>query len=692
MTSTLKFRLMMTLIFIGVIPALVVGSGAFYISSKSLEEYVFAKLTSTRDVMKTRIDGYFDSARKDILLLADSKDVQDLYKTAKVYKKHEEIKGSAAFNTDTYEYQEILATKGGSLKNLVTHKGYANVLLVAADSGHVVYSAEQNEDFGTSLALQSSSNSPLVSVWRNVVADKAIFYQDYATYSAQNNQVVAFIGAPVFNLKRDVVAVVVLQISNKIINGITGQRSGMGQTGESYLVGTDRLMRSDSYLAPNKFSVANAFAEPALSVVRSQAIEQALLGQSGTEIINSYLDTQVLTAYTSIQFGNHTWALVSELSEDEAFAAIDTMKYILFIILAIVIALVTIAAIYISGSITSPVKKMTGFLNELALGHIDKRTQLSRKDEIGQMANSLDNLANYLEYDLVKGLQNIAEGDLSQPITPKDANDVISHALIETNSDLTNIVDDISGYTNNLVVQSDKILSSSDNISASSEYAQQALESISTSLLEVGRVTDNTAEKTVSADRLGASAAKSAAMGKSQVEEAVAAMEEIKAATDNISSILVAIENIADQTNLLALNAAIEAARAGDAGRGFAVVADEVRTLASQSTQAATETADLVKVVVDKTHVGTNITLTSAQSLTEIVEAVEQVSDIIGDISRSATEQSSAVSEANENLIKIADVNKQTSESAQQGLEVSQELASFSSGLKDIVAKFTLKH
>ncbi|REL26472.1 methyl-accepting chemotaxis protein [Thalassotalea euphylliae] len=691
MTSTLKFRLIIILVTIGLVPALIVGSGAFLNASNALEEYVFAKLISTRDVMKGQIEDYLESARKDILFLANSKDVNTLYKAAKVYRKLEETTPAERFNVDTYEYQDLWASKGSTLKNLSEINGYSDVLLITADTGHVVYSARQNADLGANLKANFDQNNPLANVWQRVVNNKTLQYQDYTPYQAQNNQPVAFIAAPVVDLKQQVVAVVVLQLSQDIINGITGQRSGMGETGESYLVGSDNLMRSDSYLAPNRFSVHQSFAAPALGKANSHAIGLALQGDTGVEITTSYLASQVLTAYTSITFGDDTWALISEIGEREAFSAVNSIKTIVLVILLIVGLIVVMSAIYISGSITSPVKQMTKFLDELALGHIGKRTNLNRKDEIGHMARSLDSLAHYLEHVTVKGLQHIAEGDLTQDVTPQDDEDVISHALIATNKDLTNVISNVTRFTDNLVVESEKVLTSSDSIYTSADQSQQALQSISTSLLEVGKVIDNTAEKTAIADDLGSTASQSAVAGKHQVERVVTAMEEIKSASDNISSILVAIEGIAAQTNLLALNAAIEAARAGEQGRGFAVVADEVRTLAAQSTQAANETAELVKVVVEKTEIGASLTLTSAESLTEIVDAVDQVSGIVGEISRAAAEQSQAVGEANENLIKIAEVNQQTSANAQQGLEVSQTLSSFSNGLKEVIAKFKIK-
>lgn len=681
---------MVILIVIGILPAVIVGLGTFTVTSDSLKDYAFSKLTSSRDVMKRQLELYFEEARQDVQLLADGKDSHVLYRATKVYLKLEENSGTEAMNVDTYEYQHMMAIKGDSFDNLVKVKGYSNALLINADTGHVVYSVKSNLDFGKSLKLSNGTLNPLSRLWQQVVTSKTLKYQDYMPYQAQGNEPVAFIGAPVFNLKKQVIAVAVIQVSLERINSITLHQDAMGETGESYLVGSDHLMRSDSYLSPQSFSVQQSYASAASKKAVSDSISQGLQGIEGTKIGTSYLGEPVLAAYTGVTFGGNTWALVSEISEKEAFAAVSSIKTLITVILSVVAIIVVFSAMYLSTSITSPVKTMTDSLDELALGHTSKRTNVTRSDEIGHMALSLDNLASYLENDLVKGLKKIAEGDLTHQVIPKDKDDELSQALIQTNADLTKIVNDISGYTDNLVTESNKVLGVSESISASSESTQIALESISASLLEMGEVTDNTADKTIEADRLGTQAAHSALEGQKQVEQAVSAMSEIKSATDNISSILVAIENIAEQTNLLALNAAIEAARAGEAGRGFAVVADEVRTLASQSTKAANETAELVKVVVDKTQIGSEITLNSASSLTSIVEAVEKVSEIISDISRSATEQSSAVAEANESLLKISDVNKQTSNTAQQGSDISQALTNFANGLKQIVAKFNV--
>ena len=689
MRLTLKSRLMILFMIIGIIPALMVGIGSLYVSDKSLKEYAFSKLTSTRDVIKNQINNYIDTAEKDIKLLASSKDVKDFYNAAKTYKKLEETGGSELLNTSTYEYEEIWKKQGKTLRELVTVKGYSDVVLIEASSGHVLYSVTKNSYYGHSLS--GKKEAPLYHAWKDTLARKSISYQDYMPYKAQNNEPAAFITAPIYNLKNDIIAVVALQISIKQINKIVGERSGMGVSGESYLVGSDRFMRSDSYLAPDQFSVINSFAKQSSGQANSHAIDEALKDGTDTEISASYLGKTVLTAYTSVNFGDYKWALISEIGEDEAFSAIHTIAYIVAFILFGICIIVAGIAIYLSNSITSPVSHMTKFVDELSLGHIGSRTGLDRTDEIGHMAVALDKLADYLEHTLVQGLKNISEGNLSQRIEPKDTNDIISNALIQTNQDLSNIVSEISNLTNSLVLQSDKIMQSSDQTLSNSEYSQGALESISASLLEVGRVTDNTAEKASEADKLGVVASESAKNGENRVAQTVSAMDSINTATDNISSILVAIEGIADQTNLLALNAAIEAARAGDVGRGFAVVADEVRTLASQSTNAASETAELVKIVVEKTQTGIKTTQTSASSLTEIVEAIGSVSTIMAEISRATAEQSQAVNEVNENLVRISDINKQAADHSQQGREVAQALSSLSNGLQELISRFVIK-
>jgi methyl-accepting chemotaxis protein len=101
------------------------------------------------------------------------------------------------------------------------------------------------------------------------------------------------------------------------------QRSGMGETGEVYLVGPDYLMRSDSYLDPQGHSVAASFANPQQGSVRTDAVRRALEGETGADVVRDYNGNPVLSAFAPVQVGGHTWAILADIDVAEAFSPKD---------------------------------------------------------------------------------------------------------------------------------------------------------------------------------------------------------------------------------------------------------------------------------------------------------------------------------------------------------------------------------
>jgi len=693
MKIKLKLRSQLLLIFslIGILPVAIVATISIMKSSSALESDALDQLISSRDVKVNQIESYLSSAKKDISILSTSRDIYELFRALQVYQELEEIfSENDEFGVDNIDYEGIWKEKSENLLKYVDVLGYRDLLLLSADKGHIIYSVQKGSELGLNVKKNFNEKNPVSVLWKKVLETKGVAFQDFTTYSYRNNKPRAFIGAPVFNLRGDVTSVVILELSGDVINDIMSQRSGLGETGETYLVGKDSLMRSNSYLDSARYSVTNAFASPESNKATSIAINAALSGETGSKLIDSYLGDEVLSAYAPIKFEGVTWAIVAEQSREEAFASVSAIKWVIIFSMLVTAAIIIVIGVVLSRSITNPILKMTGFVNQLASGNVRERTDVKRSDELGDMASSLDNFAEELETVFVSSLAKISEGDLTSNLTSNGQQDVITNALIKTNADLKSIVTDISGYTNSIVEQSNKVMLSSETILSNTASSEQSIQSISAAIVEVNEQVKITANTAKEADELGQKAQQSAMIGSDLVSKTVSAMNDIREASSNISSILSAIEDIANQTNLLALNAAIEAARAGETGRGFAVVADEVRALAAQSTKAANETAKLIEIVVEKTQVGAEISESSSESLKEIVDSIEVVCNLMGNIAIASDEQARTIDDTSNNLNRIAAKNVETTSEAKEGAGTSQKLTEMSSGLKGIVEKFTL--
>jgi len=348
-------------------------------------------------------------------------------------------------------------------------------------------------------------------------------------------------------------------------------------------------------------------------------------------------------------------------------------------------------AFFITRSIKGPLEQSVGMIESMEKGHVNRRLNLNRRDEIGQMAKAMDRFADNIQHEVITPLQQLGQGDLSFDITPRDERDLLRNAIRQLGINLNDIFQQLQISSNQIASGSVQVSDAAQSLSQGATESAASLEQISSSMNEIGSQTGQTAENANQANSLASEAAAAAATGSTRMADMIAAMGEINASGQNISKIIKVIDEIAFQTNLLALNAAVEAARAGQHGKGFAVVAEEVRNLAARSAKAASETAELIEGSVQKANNGTKIAELTAESLDEIVTAVTKVTDLIAEIAAASNEQANGVSQINIGLQQIDQVIQQTTANAEESAATSEELSSQAAELKNQLARFTLK-
>lgn len=350
-----------------------------------------------------------------------------------------------------------------------------------------------------------------------------------------------------------------------------------------------------------------------------------------------------------------------------------------------------IISLLISRSLTGPMRQTVTMLNELEAGHLSSRLNLTRQDEIGTMAQSMDRFADSLQHEVVDSLQKLANGDLTFDITPRDNNDVLRGGLKTLEVDLNEIMSQILVAGDEIASASGQVADSSQSLSQGATEQAASMEEISASLHQTSAQTALNAKNAIEANKLSIKNMQDAELGSAQMNTMVSAMDEISAASLDISRIIKTIDEIAFQTNLLALNAAVEAARAGQHGKGFAVVAEEVRNLAARSAKAAAETATLIEGSVDKTRIGSEIAQTTATALEEIVSGVSKVTDLVSEISASCNEQAQGISETNQGIAQIDSVTQQNTASSEETAASAEEMSSQAAQLHSMLHRFTLK-
>ncbi|MCP4754572.1 MAG: hypothetical protein GY866_27125 [Proteobacteria bacterium] len=291
--------------------------------SSTLRKEAFDKLVATREIKTRQIEEYFNQQINDARLLAKSRDVQEAFHAVRQYHFDTKVPPSGAYNVNTPEYRKLYAQHSGYLNSFVKTFGYNDVFIICSAHGHVMYTAARKSDLGTNLRFGIHKDSNLAKLWNKVVQQRKTLFQDYEPYAPNSGRPSAFIGTPFYTEKGEMLGVIALQISTDQINNIMGERAGLGKTSATYLVGRDKLMRSDSHLDPVNRSVIASFNNPTKGKMDTESVQSALAGLSDAKVTLDYRDQMVLSAYSPVKFAGVTWALVADIDVSEAFNPVN---------------------------------------------------------------------------------------------------------------------------------------------------------------------------------------------------------------------------------------------------------------------------------------------------------------------------------------------------------------------------------
>jgi methyl-accepting chemotaxis protein len=288
--------------------------------------------------------------------------------------------------------------------------------------------------------------------------------------------------------------------------------------------------------------------------------------------------------------------------------------------------------------------------------------------------------------------QKLAAGDLAAPIHvsgPAEQAEVLS-ALQGLQGSLRSTLGGIRGGADSIATAAQEIAQGNADLSQRTEQTAANLQQAAGAMAQLTNTVNQTADSARTANQLAASASEVAGRGGDVVAQVVSTMNEINQSSKKIADIIGTIDGIAFQTNILALNAAVEAARAGEQGRGFAVVASEVRSLAQRSAEAAREIKSLIGASVEKVESGSRLVADAGSTMTEIVGSVQRVSDIIGEISAAAAEQSQGIGQVNHTVTELDQATQQNAALVEQGSAAAESLKDQSRQLAAAVAGFRL--
>ncbi|MGY4491938.1 methyl-accepting chemotaxis protein [Pseudomonas sp. TE3610] len=356
----------------------------------------------------------------------------------------------------------------------------------------------------------------------------------------------------------------------------------------------------------------------------------------------------------------------------------DAANAKLWLSVAATLALVfsMLAGFAITRQVVRPLQTTLKIMDEVAAGDLTHDHTVDRRDELGQLQNSLQRMT--------VGLRTLIRG-ISDGVTQ----------IASAAEQLSAVTEQTSVGVTSQKVETDQVAT--------------AMNQMAATVQEVARNAEQASEAAVAADQQAREGDRVVSEAIDQIERLAAevghsteAMGQLKRESDKIGGVLDVIKSVAQQTNLLALNAAIEAARAGEAGRGFAVVADEVRSLAQRTQQSTEEIEQLiaglqsgtqqVAAVMDNSRTLTDssveLTRRAGTSLESITRTVSTIQNMNQQIAAAAEQQSAVAEEINRSVMTVRDVSDQTSAASEETAASSVELARLGNHLQGLVGRF----
>ena len=425
-SGRLANTLVLWLMLLALVPLIVVSAVGYQTTRSELIRHAEKFLATTADLRSRAVAAHMSELMRDLTLEAESPTSIALFST--LSRAHAASGLPLDKFVKTPAYERLVARGGGKLADFRRIFGYYDVLLVAP-GGDVVFSVARESDLGSNLFSGALSDTQLARTCRRVLKDGAMRFSDFARYAPSAGRIAGFLVAPVLEAEGEALGLLVVQVNIDKVDQAMHSQAELGDSFETYLLGQDMRMRSNSPLE----EAPTILGEPIKSgLTRSWRDHFALAKGEACDVgVSSYMGRrgrQVLGAHHHVDLGGVPFLVISEVEERDALASARSLLLIKSGLLLFTTLLVAILGFAIARKIVTPVLQLSAATRQVAAGNLQVEIDTSAHNEIGDLARDFRTMVGMFR-EVADRSQDVARGDFSVPFELRGDTDQLTPAI-----------------------------------------------------------------------------------------------------------------------------------------------------------------------------------------------------------------------------------------------------------------------
>jgi len=371
-------KLFVFVLIVGMLSSGLTGYWSYRTAKESLERETIEHLVSIRDIKKKQIENYFFERLSNTEVLASA----DFFR--RYLKETSNITNKPIDSQDSAKSNKLFAQRFNKIANVITAKMRFYDIFVIDFKGNIIQTIAKEDDLGTNLISGKYKDTSLAKAFTKGLIEPAI--SDIEFYAPSKEKISAFFAAPVTDDSGNILGVIASQIVMNEIDNIMQERSGLGETGETVLLGHDLLMRSNSRFSKDPTTLKRK--------VDREAPRRALAGITGTMWLLDYRNVPVFNAYAPLDIPGLNWAIISKMDEHEILAPVYKFLFLLLIGLGILAVVIFLVSYYFARRLTTPINVLNSKLLEMAeTEQYDQKISKRSNDEIGLLVESFNKMS-----------------------------------------------------------------------------------------------------------------------------------------------------------------------------------------------------------------------------------------------------------------------------------------------------------